>query len=161
MPATPNPVDAASILVMEAYVLCGMDPVDVAHIIARRSADQDQVSETCSVQMVTFHKQIGRLIGFAWWLHHCQLLVKMMLSISSVVSSNFSPVLVPQQYVFHVVCPTYHRQYDSGYFVLVPSKRQRELLLEHENRDFASREKIVAHGGRDPGLFFFFPSMTV
>lgn len=56
--------------------------------------------------------------------------------------------------VFHVVCPTHHRQYDSGRFVLVPSKQQRELLLEHEHRDFAMREEMLAQGGGDPGRTF-------
>ena len=27
-------------------VLCGMDPVDVGHVVARKSGDQGQVSET-------------------------------------------------------------------------------------------------------------------
>jgi hypothetical protein len=53
--------------------------------------------------------------------------------------------------VFRAVCPTHHRQYDSGRFVLVPSKQQRELLLEHEYHNFAMREEILARGGRDPG----------
>jgi len=56
--------------------------------------------------------------------------------------------------VFYVVCPTHHRQFDSGRFVLVPSKRQRELLLEHERRSFAMREEILARGGGDPGRTF-------
>lgn len=56
--------------------------------------------------------------------------------------------------MFHVVCPTHRRQFDSGRFVLVPSERQRELLLEHEHRDFALREEILAHGGGDPGRTF-------
>jgi hypothetical protein len=58
------------------------------------------------------------------------------------------------QYVFNVVCPTHHHQFDSGRFVLVPSKEQRELLLEHEHRNFAMREEILARGGGDPGRTF-------
>ncbi len=47
-------------------VLCGMDPVDVGHIIARKSGDQRLVSEISRlVQTVEIHEQIGRLIGFA------------------------------------------------------------------------------------------------
>ena len=53
--------------------------------------------------------------------------------------------------VFCVVCPTHHRQYDSGHFVLVPSKPQRELLIEHEIRNFVMREEILARGDGDPG----------
>ena len=56
--------------------------------------------------------------------------------------------------MFYVVCLTHHRQYNSGRFVLVPSKQQRELLLEYEHRDFAMREEILAHGGGDPGRTF-------
>jgi len=56
--------------------------------------------------------------------------------------------------VFHIVCPTHHRQFDSGCFVLVPSKRQRELLLEHEHHNFAMREENLARGGGDPGRTF-------
>lgn len=40
-------------------VLCGMDPVDVAHIIARKAGDQGQVSGL--VQMVESH--INKLAG--------------------------------------------------------------------------------------------------
>ena len=56
--------------------------------------------------------------------------------------------------MFYVVCLTHHRQYNSGRFVLVPSKQQRELLLEYEHRDFAMREEILAHGGGNPGRTF-------
>ena len=56
--------------------------------------------------------------------------------------------------MFHVVCPTHHHQFDSGRFVLVPSKQQRELLLEHENRNFAMREEMLARGDGDPGRTF-------
>ena len=52
------------------------------------------------------------------------------------------------------VCPTHYRQFVLGYFVLVPSKQQREAMLEHERLDFAMREEIVARGGRDPGRTF-------
>lgn len=53
--------------------------------------------------------------------------------------------------MFRVVCPTHYCQHDSGRFVLVPSKQQRELLLEHEHRNFAMREEILARGDCDPG----------
>jgi hypothetical protein len=54
-------------------VLCGMDPVGVAHIVARNSGDHGRVSETdLLLQMVELHTQIGRLIGFARWHHRCQ-----------------------------------------------------------------------------------------
>ena len=56
--------------------------------------------------------------------------------------------------MFHVVCPTHHRQFDSGRFVLVPSERQRRLLLEHEYRNFRMREELVASGNGDPGRTF-------
>jgi hypothetical protein len=56
--------------------------------------------------------------------------------------------------VFHVVCPTHHHQFHSGRFVLVPSTQQRDLLLEHEHRNFAMREEILAQGGVDPGRTF-------
>lgn len=56
--------------------------------------------------------------------------------------------------VFHVVCPHHHREFESGYFVFVPSRRQRESMLEHELRNFAMREGIIARGGRDPGRSF-------
>jgi len=35
--------------------------------------------------------------------------------------------------------------------VLVPSKRQRNLLTEHEHRDYAQRLLILSNGGIDPG----------
>ena len=54
-------------------------------------------------------------------------------------------------HMFCLVCPTHHRQYDSGCFVLVPSKHLRELLIEHEHRNFAMREEILSSGGGDPG----------
>jgi len=56
--------------------------------------------------------------------------------------------------MFHVVCPTHHRQFNSGRFVLVPSKQQRELLLEHEHRNFAMREEVLVQGGEHPGRTF-------
>ncbi len=56
--------------------------------------------------------------------------------------------------MLHAVCPTHHRQFDNGRFVLVPSAGQRELLLQHERRDFTMREEILARGGVDPGRTF-------
>ena len=58
------------------------------------------------------------------------------------------------QYVFYVVCPTHHHQYDLRYFILNPSKQQRELLLEHKHRDFVMWEQILAQGSGDPGRTF-------
>lgn len=49
------------------------------------------------------------------------------------------------------VCCSHYRQYDSGYFVFVPSKAQRDELLNHEHRDFAHRELLVTNGLPDPG----------
>ena len=49
------------------------------------------------------------------------------------------------------VCPTHHCQFDKGHFVLVPSQEQREIMLRHEEEDFAMRENILAHGRPDPG----------
>lgn len=57
-------------------------------------------------------------------------------------------------HIFYTVCPTHHRQYDSGKFVLVPSKEQRESLLHYEHLDFDMREKTLASGGGDPGRTF-------
>jgi hypothetical protein len=54
-----------------------MDPVDVGHVVARKSGDHGRVSETSLLlEMVEFHTQIGRLIGFAGWHRHCQILEK-------------------------------------------------------------------------------------
>ena len=53
--------------------------------------------------------------------------------------------------VFLVVCPTHHRQLYSGHFVLVPSRRQRGLMREYEERNFAMREESLAQGCGDPG----------
>jgi hypothetical protein len=75
-----------------------------------------------------------------------------MLQTSSVVSGSSSSSSA--SHVFYVVCLTHVRQYDSGLFVLVPSERQRELLLEHEHRNFAMREEILSRGGSDPGRTF-------
>ena len=55
---------------------------------------------------------------------------------------------------FLAVCPTHHRQFDSGHFVLVPSQRQRELMREYEESDFALREESLAQGRGDPGRTF-------
>ena len=49
------------------------------------------------------------------------------------------------------VCASHHRQFDAGYFVFVPSKSQRKVLLDHEERDFAYRESLIANGQPDPG----------
>ncbi|KAM6503830.1 hypothetical protein JOM56_000773 [Amanita muscaria] len=96
-------------------ILCGMDPIDVAHIVARKSGDQGRVD----------------------WIRH------MAPTLSNFKEDDPSNLIC--------LCPTHHRQYDSGRFVLVPSKQQRELLLEHEHRNFAMREEILARGGGDPG----------
>jgi hypothetical protein len=58
------------------------------------------------------------------------------------------------KFVFRVVCPTHHRQFDLGRFVLVPSKRQREFMLEYEKRNFVMREESLAQRGVDPGRTF-------
>jgi hypothetical protein len=49
------------------------------------------------------------------------------------------------------VCRSHHRQFNRGYYVLVPSKRQRDTLLNHERIDFAHRESHIASGQPDPG----------
>ena len=64
------------------------------------------------------------------------------------------PAVSVCKYVFSVVCPTHHRQFNLGRFVLVPSKRQRELMLEYEKRNFAMREESLAQRGVDPGRTF-------
>jgi hypothetical protein len=56
--------------------------------------------------------------------------------------------------MLHIVCPTHHRYFDKGRFVLVPSRAQRELWLEHEHQDFSMREESLARGGPDPGRSF-------
>ncbi len=56
--------------------------------------------------------------------------------------------------VFLVVCPTHHHQFDSDHFVLVPSRRQRELMREYEESDFSMREESLAQGRGDPGRTF-------
>jgi len=58
-------------------VLCGMDPVDVAHIVARNSAAHRQVSETgWNLQQII--KGTRRLIGSARWHPHCRISGKTM-----------------------------------------------------------------------------------
>jgi len=44
-----------------------------------------------------------------------------------ILVSNVSLVLFPTHH---------HRQFDLGYFVLVPGRRQRELTREFEERNF-------------------------
>lgn len=96
-------------------ILCGMDPVDVAHIVARKSGDQGRVD----------------------WIR------RVAPALSNFRKDDPSNLIC--------LCPTHYCQYDSGRFVLVPSKQQRELLLEHEHRNFAMREEILARGDCDPG----------
>jgi hypothetical protein len=55
---------------------------------------------------------------------------------------------------FLVVCPTHHRQFDSGHFVLVPSRRQRDSMRDYEESDFAMREESLAQRRGDPGRTF-------
>lgn len=98
--------------------------------------------------MVELDAQISRLVGFTTWRLRCPVSGKMILQTSSAVSATSSS---SASHVFGVVCPTHHRQYNSGRFVLVPSKQQRELLLEHEHRNFAMRDDILVRGGCDPG----------
>ena len=76
-------------------VLCGMDPVDVGHIIARNSGDQDKVSETSRlIQMVEFHKQkVNWICGVAPSLSNFRKNDAANLEASSVVSSNYFHVL--------------------------------------------------------------------
>jgi len=52
------------------------------------------------------------------------------------------------------VCFSHRRQYDDGYYVLVPSKRQRDALLNHEHIDFSHRESQIASSQPDPGRTF-------
>ena len=61
-------------------VLCGMDPVDVVHIVARNSAAHRQVSETGwhLQQLIKFHTGTRRLIGSARWHRHCRISGKTM-----------------------------------------------------------------------------------
>ena len=49
------------------------------------------------------------------------------------------------------VCGSHHLQFNAGYFVFVPSKSQREVLFDHEHRDFAYRESLITNGQPDPG----------
>jgi len=49
------------------------------------------------------------------------------------------------------VCPSHHRQFDAGYFVFVPSKSQRKVLIDYEDDNFAYRESLIANGRPDPG----------
>ena len=53
--------------------------------------------------------------------------------------------------MLNTVCRSHHRQYNCGYYVFVPSKLQREVLLYHEHRDFARRESLITKGEPDPG----------
>jgi hypothetical protein len=50
---------------------------------------------------------------------------------------------------FYVPCSMSNSSSYSGRFVLIPSEQQRKLLLEHEHRDFALREEILARGRGD------------
>jgi hypothetical protein len=54
----------------------------------------------------------------------------------------------------NTVCCTHHRQYYLGHFVFVPSKHQRDALLNHERIDFSHREARIASGQPDPGRTF-------
>ena len=54
----------------------------------------------------------------------------------------------------YAVRPTHHTQFDLGYFVLVPSPNQQDLMKRHELQDFAKREEIIRSRGRDPGQTF-------
>jgi hypothetical protein len=62
--------------------------------------------------------------------------------------------LRPDNMCLSTVCPTRHRQFDKGYFVLVPSEGQRRQLLDHENTYFSLREATLSHGEPDPGRTF-------
>lgn len=65
------------------------------------------------------------------------------------------PYLKTSNYMcLSTVCCSHHRQYDNGYYVLVPSKRQRDALLNHEHRDFSHRESQIASSQPDPGRTF-------
>jgi hypothetical protein len=60
-------------------VLCGMDPVDVAHIVARDSAAHRQVKWDCLAQaIIKFGMGTRRSIGSARWRRHCRILGKTM-----------------------------------------------------------------------------------
>ncbi|KAF5376272.1 hypothetical protein D9615_008557 [Tricholomella constricta] len=90
-------------------VLCGDDPVDVAHIVVRKAH---------------FIRSIAP-------------------SLSGFRKDDQDNLLC--------LCPGHHRQYDAGYYVFVPSRSQRQVLLNHENRDFAYRESLIANRQTDPG----------
>jgi hypothetical protein len=45
--------------------------------------------------------------------------------------------------VFPAVCPTHHREFDSGGFVFVPSERQRLSMLEYVEHDLLCERKAL------------------